>query len=119
MLRSYYETRSLKTLSLLVLERNRKRNSDETTNINHVSLSQSALKQEELGVAQEKYQYLYEERAGIYEFDSGYISKKYAEELAFKDIVALFIEQHQIDQNCQQVNDFIRQLSRITKLTIN
>jgi len=67
----------------------------------------------------EDWQYLFDERAGIYEFDSGYISKEYAEELAFKDVVELFIKQNQIDRNCQQAKDFTKQLSKITNQTIN
>jgi len=67
----------------------------------------------------EDWQYLFDERAGIYEFNSGYISKEYAEELAFNETVELFIKQNQIDKNCQQTKDFIKQLSEITKLTIN
>lgn len=67
----------------------------------------------------EDWEYLFEERAAIYEFESGYISRKHAEELAFKDMVDLFIEQNQINKDCQQTKDFIKQLLKITNQIIN
>ena len=101
MLRNDYETRSLKTLALLVLERNRKRNSDETGNVNHVSLSQSALKQEGLRVTQEKYKYLYEERLAICQFDGG-LNKEEARLEALNDVKKLYQ-----NKNSETLEEFI------------
>lgn len=118
MLRNDYETRSLKTLALLVLERNKKRNSDETVNINHVSLSQSALKQEKLKVAQQKYQYLYEERAGIYQFDAG-LDIKEAEKNALSDVKKEFSDQYALTENSSEFRGFFEEFSKLIRPTIN
>ncbi len=118
MLRNDYETRSLKTLALLVLERNKNRNNDEMVNINHVSLSQSALKQEELKATQEKYQYLYEERAGIYQFDAGFNIME-AEKKALSDVKQEFLEQYALEENSSEFRGVFDEFLKWIRPTIN
>lgn len=103
------ETLSLKTLALLVLERNRQQNKGETRQETDVSAATA----HETNLDVTDYAEWYEERAAIYEYDGGY-SRSEAEAFAIQNTLALYCETHRLPKESAMAGAFLRQLHFIT-----
>ena len=108
--RNIYETKNLKDLSLLILTRNKTGNNHETEGQNNVSSKVIITKQAEPYLELQDWQYLFDERAGIYQFDAG-LTKEEAEIKATQDIQSEYAQSNNLKLNDPQITNFINSLS--------
>lgn len=110
------ETISLKSLALKVLERNKSRNKDETEDQNLVSSPIHNIKQDLVNYDFDHLLYLFNERAGIYQFDS-VLSQQQSEQKAFSDLVISYANDNNLsfDQDQNQIEEFMQDLTKIIK----
>ena len=78
--------------------------------LNLLTLSRVSTMSKNLEEEIEKYQELFDERAGIYQFDGGF-KKNIAEQKALNDISIIYSKQKALSLNGQEVKNFINQLT--------
>lgn len=77
--------------------------------LNLLTLSRMSTMSKDLESEIEKYQYLYDERAAIYEFEAGYSTQE-TEQKALNDTSIIYAEDNGLNPNSEQVINFINQL---------